>query len=162
MTAEVGKRFTDFSLQNQDGKTITLNDFAGKWLVLYVYPKDDTPGCTIQGKSFTASKQDFDAANIAVVGVSADDVASHKDFCNKFAFTIDLLADPNQELLQAAGVGQSDYKGTMYWDRTSFVIDPEGVLRKTYLKVNPEGHEQVLLNDIKQLQSESSRSAASS
>ncbi|MDQ2938212.1 MAG: peroxiredoxin [Acidobacteriota bacterium] len=162
MTAEVGKRFTDFSLQNQDGKTITLNDFAGKWLVLYVYPKDDTPGCTIQGKSFTASKQDFDAANIAVVGVSADDVASHKDFCNKFAFTIDLLADPNQELLQAAGVGQSDYKGTMYWDRTSFVIDPEGVLRKTYLKVNPEGHEQLLLNDIKQLQSESSRSAASS
>jgi thioredoxin-dependent peroxiredoxin len=162
MTAEVGKRFTNFSLQNQDGKTVTLNDFTGKWLVLYVYPKDDTPGCTIQAKSFTASKQDFDAANIAVVGVSADDVASHKDFCNKFAFTIDLLADPNHELLEAAGVGQSDYKGTMYWDRTSFVIDPEGVLRKTYLKVNPEGHEQVLLNDIKQLQTESSRSAASS
>lgn len=162
MTAEVGKRFTDFSLQNQDGKTVTLNDFTGKWLVLYVYPKDDTPGCTIQGKSFTASKHDFDAANIAVVGVSADDVASHKDFCNKFAFTIDLLADPNHELLQAAGVGQSDYKGTMYWDRTSFVIDPEGMLRKTYLKVTPEGHEQVLLNDIKQLQTESSRSAASS
>ncbi len=162
MTAEVGKRFADFSLQNQDGKTVTLNDFAGKWLVLYVYPKDDTPGCTIQGKSFTASKQEFDEANIAVVGVSADDVASHKDFCNKFAFTIDLLADPNHELLQAAGVGQSDYKGTMYWDRTSFVIDPEGTLRKTYLKVSPEGHEQVLLTDIKQLQSESSRAAASS
>ncbi len=162
MTAEVGKRFPDFSLQNQDGKTVTLNDFAGKWLVLYVYPKDDTPGCTIQGKSFTASKQEFDEANIAVVGVSADDVASHKDFCNKFAFTIDLLADPNHELLQAAGVGQSEYKGTMYWDRTSFVIDPEGTLRKTYLKVNPEGHELVLLNDIKQMQAESSRAAASS
>jgi len=162
MTAEVGKRFPDFSLQNQDGKTAILNDFAGKWLVLYVYPKDDTPGCTIQGKSFTASKQEFDEANIAVVGVSADDVASHKDFCNKFAFTIDLLADPNHELLQAAGVGQSEYKGTMYWDRTSFVIDPEGTLRKTYLKVNPEGHELVLLNDIKQMQAESSRAAASS
>lgn len=162
MTAEVGKRFTDFSLQNQDGKTVTLSDFAGKWLVLYVYPKDDTPGCTIQGKSFTASKQEFDEANIAVVGVSADDVASHKDFCNKFAFTIDLLADPNRELLQAAGVGQSEYKGTMYWDRTSFVIDPEGTLRKTYLKVNPEGHERVLLNDIKQMQAESSRAAGSS
>jgi peroxiredoxin Q/BCP len=84
--------------------------------------------------------------------VSADDVASHKDFCNKFAFTIDLLADPNQELLKAAGVGQSEYKGTMYWDRTSFVIDPEGNLRKTYLKVNPEGHERVLLDDIKAMQ----------
>jgi len=152
MALEIGQRFVDFSLQNQDGETVTLGDFAGKWLVVYVYPKDDTPGCTIQGKSFTASKHDFDDANIAVVGVSADDVESHKSFCNKFSFTIDLLADPNQELLQAAGVGQSDYKGTLYWNRTSFVIDPEGKLRKVYEKVNPEGHEQVLLNDIKQMQ----------
>lgn len=152
MSAETGKRFPDFSLQNQDGKTATLNDFAGKWLVLYVYPKDDTPGCTIQGKSFTATKQEFDAANIAVVGVSADDVESHKAFCNKFSFTIDLLADPNHALLNAAGVGQSDYKGTMYWNRTSFVIDPTGTLRKIYEKVNPEGHERVLLDDIKAMQ----------
>jgi peroxiredoxin Q/BCP len=159
MTAETGKRFVDFNLQNQDGKATTLGDFAGKWLVVYVYPKDDTPGCTIQGKSFTASKQEFDDANIAVVGVSADDVASHKDFCNKFSFTIDLLADPNHELLDAAGVGQSEYKGTTYWDRTSFVIDPEGTLRKVYEKVNPEGHERVLLDDIKAMQSESGAAA---
>jgi len=152
MAAEMRKRFVNFNLRNQDGKTIKLDDFAGKWLVVYVYPKDDTPGCTIQGKSFTASKQEFDDANIAVVGVSEDDVDSHKSFCNKFAFTIDLLADPNHELLSAAGVGQSDYKGTMYWDRTSFVIDPNGNLRKTYLKVQPEGHERVLLNDIKGMQ----------
>ena len=158
MAVAEGQRFVDFKLQNQDGKTVTLNDFSGKWLVLYVYPKDDTPGCTIQGKSFTASKQEFDAANIAVVGVSADDVASHKDFCNKFAFTIDLLADPNHELLDAAGVGQSDYKGTMYWDRTSFVIDPQGTLRKIYLKVNPEGHERVLLDDIKAMQASANQS----
>ena len=159
MAAETGKRFSDFKLQNQDGKTVTLADFAGKWLVVYVYPKDDTPGCTIQGKSFTASKQEFDDANIAVVGVSADDVASHKDFCNKFAFTIDLLADPNHELLDAAGVGQSEYKGTMYWNRTSFVIDPEGVLRKVYEKVNPEGHERVLLDDVKAMQAGGSKGA---
>jgi peroxiredoxin Q/BCP len=155
MGLQEGQRFIDFKLKNQDGKTVTLNDFKGKWLVVYVYPKDDTPGCTIQGKSFTASKQDFDDANIAVVGVSADDVDSHKAFANKFAFTIDLLADPDHEFLTAAGVGQSDYKGTMYWDRTSFVIDPEGKLRKTYLKVNPEGHEQVLLDDIKKMQASS-------
>lgn len=160
MALEEGKRFVDFNLQNQDGKTVTLDDCAGKWLVLYVYPKDDTPGCTIQGKSFTASKQEFDEAGIAVVGVSADDVASHKDFCNKFAFTIDLLADPNHDLLTAAGVGQSEYKGTMYWDRTSFVIDPQGVLRKIYLKVNPEGHERVLLDDIKEMQSKVKPAAA--
>ena len=154
MNLEQGKRFVDFKLQNQDGKTVTLDDFAGKWLVVYVYPKDDTPGCTIQGKSFTATKQDFNDANIAVVGVSEDDVASHKNFCNKFSFTIDLLADPNHELLGAAGVGQSEYKGTMYWNRTSFVVDPDGNLRKTYEKVNPEGHERVLLNDIKAMQAE--------
>jgi len=152
MAAEVGQRFPDFRLQNQDGRNVTLDDFANKWLVVYVYPKDDTPGCTIQGKSFTATKQEFDDANIAVVGVSEDDVESHKSFCNKFAFTIDLLADPNHELLQAAGVGQSDYKGTMYWNRTSFVIDPSGNLRKVYEKVNPEGHERVLLDDIKSMQ----------
>ena len=70
MAVEEGKRFIDFNLKNQNNETVTLNDFAGKWLVVYVYPKDDTPGCTIQGKSFTATKQDFDDANIAVVGRS--------------------------------------------------------------------------------------------
>jgi peroxiredoxin Q/BCP len=134
MALEEGNHFVDFSLKNQDGETVSLDDFAGKWLVVYVYPKDDTPGCTIQGKSFTATKQEFDDANIAVVGVSEDDVASHKSFCNKFSFTIDLLADPNHELLNAAGVDQSEYKGTMYWNRTSFVIDPAGNLRKRYDK----------------------------
>jgi len=120
--------------------------------VVYVYPKDDTPGCTIQGKSFTATKQEFDDANIAVVGVSEDDVESHKNFSCKFGFNIDLLADPNHEFLKAAGVGQSEYKGTMYWNRTSFVVDPDGNLRKTYLGVNPDGHERVLLDDIKAMQ----------
>ena len=148
----VGQPFPKFSLPNQDGKTVSLDDFAGKWLVVYVYPKDDTPGCTIQGKSFTATKADFDAAGIAVVGVSQDDVASHKSFCNKFGFTIDLIADTNATLLNAAGVGQSEYKGTMYWNRTSFVIDPKGILRKTYENVKPDGHEQTLLQDIKALQ----------
>lgn len=152
MPVAEGQRFIDFKLQNQDGKTVSLDDFKGKWLVVYVYPKDDTPGCTIQGKSFTASKEEFDNANIAVVGVSEDDVTSHQNFSNKFGFTIDLLADPKHELLNAADVGQSEYKGTMYWNRTSFVIDPEGNLRKIYRGVNPEGHEQVLLDDIKGMQ----------
>ncbi|WP_437955438.1 peroxiredoxin [Sorangium sp. So ce119] len=154
MSVEIGKPFPRFALPNQDGKTVKLEDFAGKWLVVYFYPKDDTPGCTIQGKSFTASKEDFDKADIAVVGVSEDDVASHKSFCDKFSFTIDLLADTNHELLKSAGVGQSEWKGTMYWDRTTFVIDPQGVLRKTYLKVKPDGHEQALLNDIAELKAQ--------
>ena len=149
---ETGKPFVNFNLQNQDGKQMKLADFAGKWLVVYVYPKDDTPGCTIQGKSFTASKADFDAAGIKVVGVSADDVASHKNFCNKFAFTIDLLADISASFLKAAGIAQTEFNGTKYWNRTSFVIDPSGNLRKVYEKVNPNGHEKVLLEDIKAMQ----------
>src|SRR5687768_14491126 len=139
MAVEEGKRFIDFNLKNQDGENVTLDDFAGKWLVVYFYPKDDTPGCTIQGKSFTASKEDFSAAEISVVGVSQDDVASHKDFGNKFGFTIDLLADTKAELLKACGIGQTDYKGTMYWDRTSIVVGPNGVVRKVYEKVSPQG-----------------------
>jgi len=148
---EVGQRFPDFRLQNQDKKEKGLDDYRGKWLVLYVYPKDDTPGCTVQGKSFTATKGEFEKSGITVVGVSADDADSHKLFCDKYSFTIDLLADPDAKLLAAAGVGQSDYKGTKYWDRTTFVVDPTGVLRKVYTKVNPQGHEQVLLEDIAQL-----------
>src|SRR5690349_4011302 len=153
MALQQGDKFPEFALPNQDGENVKLADFAGKWLVVYIYPKDDTPGCTIQGKSFTATKSDFDAANIAVVGVSEDDVGSHKSFCDKFSFTIDLLADPKHELLKSAGVGQSEWKGTMYWDRTTFVVDPSGVLRKVYLKVKPDGHEKVLLDDIAALKS---------
>jgi len=145
-------KFPDFKLQNQDGKEVSLNDFHGKWLVVYFYPKDDTPGCTIQGKSFTATKEAFDKAGIRIVGVSQDDVESHKNFCNKFSFAIDLLADTQATLLKACSVGQSEYKGTMYWDRTSFVVDPNGIIRKVYAKVDPNGHEQVLLDDIAKLQ----------
>jgi len=147
----VGQRFPDFRLENQDKKEKGLDDYHGKWLVLYVYPKDDTPGCTVQGKSFTATKSEFEKNGIAVVGVSADDADSHKNFCDKYSFTIDLLADPQGTLLSAAGVGQSDYKGTKYWDRTTFVVDPTGTVRKVYTKVNPQGHEQVLLEDIAKL-----------
>src|SRR5512132_849152 len=128
MALEQGKRFVDFKLKNQDGETVSLDDFKGKWLVVYVYPKDDTPGCTIQGKSFTATKDEFDAAGIHVLGISEDDVESHKNFCNKFGFTIDLLSDTKRELLEAMGAGQSEFRGTMYWNRTTFVVGPDGIV----------------------------------
>ncbi|HEX9110158.1 MAG TPA: peroxiredoxin [Terriglobales bacterium] len=147
-----GNPFPNFALPNQDGKLTRLSDFAGQWLVVYIYPKDDTPGCTIQGKSFTATKADFDAAGIKVLGVSADDVTSHKNFCNKFAFTIDLLSDTDASMMKTLGIGQSEWKGMKFWERTSFVIDPKGVIRAVYEKVNPEGHERVLLDDIENLQ----------
>ena len=143
-----GNPFPDFSLPNQDGKIMKLSDFAGSWLVIYFYPKDDTPGCTIQGRAFTASKADFDAAGIKVVGVSADDVTSHQNFSHKFAFKIDLHSDTDSHLMKTLGIGQSEWKGMKFWERTSFVVDPHGIIRKVYEKVNPEGHEKVLLDDI--------------
>lgn len=149
---QAGNRFPDFSLPNQDGKTTSLQDFAGQWLVVYFYPKDDTPGCTIEAKGFTGRKADFDAAGIKVLGVSADDVASHQQFCHKFAFTIDLLSDPGSSLMKSLGIGQAEWKGMKFWERTTFVVDPSGVIRKVYEKVNPQGHETVLLDDIKALQ----------
>ncbi len=152
MNVQVDQAFPKFTLKNQDGVAKTLEDYAGKWLVLYVYPKDDTPGCTIQGKAFTATKSEFDARGIAVVGLSEDDVDSHKAFCDKFSFTIDLLADPKHELLSALGVGRSEWKGTLYWDRTTFVIDPQGKLRRIYEKVTPQDHEKALLADIAAMQ----------
>lgn len=145
---DTAQKLPEFSLENEDGQTKTNASYSGKWLVLYVYPKDDTPGCTIQGKAFTATKSDFDAAGAVVVGLSADDTKSHKDFCNKFSFTIELLADPDTKLLKALGVGQSEWKGTKYWDRTTFLVDPAGVVRKVYEKVEPNGHEQAVLKDI--------------
>ena len=146
-----GQKLPAFSLPNQDGAVRTNADYSGKWLVLYVYPKDDTPGCTIQGKSFTATKADYDAAGAVVVGLSADDVASHKAFCDKFSFSIELLADTDKSLLGALGVNQSEYKGTMYWERSTFLVDPEGVVRKTFSKVDPNGHEKALLDEIAKL-----------
>ncbi len=85
------------------------------------------------------------------MGVSADDVTSHKNFHHKFAFKIDLLSDPDASLMKALEIGQSEWKGTKYWDRTTFVVDERGIIRKVYEKVNPEGHERVLLDDIQAL-----------
>ena len=146
---KVGDAIPDFSLLDQNNCLFKSAEYVGKKiLVIYFYPKDDTPGCTIQAKSFTATKADFDAAGIDVIGVSADDVASHKNFCNKFAFTIDLLSDTDASLMKSLGIGQAEWKGMKFWERSSFVVDPNGVIRKVYEKVNPEGHERVLLDDI--------------
>ena len=148
---DVGQKLPDFTLENQDGQKKSAASYAGKWLVLFVYPKDDTPGCTLEARSFSATKADFDAAGAVIVGLSADDVKSHKDFCDKFSLTNELLADPATTLLSALGVGQTDWKGTKFWDRTTFLVDPSGVVRKVYLKVDPKGHEKAVLDDIAKL-----------
>lgn len=150
-----GHKFPDFTLNDQDGTAVSLSDLAGHWAVIYVYPKDDTPGCTIQGKSFTAHKAAFDEFDVRIYGLSPDSVESHHDFCKKFDFTISLLADPDAVLLTATGIGQTEHGGNHYWDRTSFLIDPHGTVRKVYEKVDPDGHDQDLLADIKSMQAAS-------
>ena len=147
-----GHKFPDFTLNDQDGKAVSLHDLAGHWAVIFVYPKDDTPGCTVEGKSFTAHKAEFDALDVQIYGLSQDDVASHKEFCNKYDFTISLLADPEATLLTATGIGQTEHGGNHYWDRTSFLLDPHGMVRKVYDKVDPDGHEQDVLADVKSMQ----------
>lgn len=149
---QAGAPFPDFALPNQDGHITRLSDFAGSWLVVYFYPKDDTPGCTIQGQSFTATKADFEAAGVKVVGVSADDVNSHKAFCNKFSFSIDLLADPEEKLIKACGLDQTEWKGMFFWARTTFIVGPDGIVRKVYEKADPKASESGLLEEIKALQ----------
>lgn len=151
-----GSKLPDFKLQNQDGKWLSRDDFKGQWLVLYAYPKDDTPGCTVQGKSFTATRDEFTALGAVVLGISEDDVTSHKAFCNKFSFTVDLLADTDKTLLRSLGIGQTDWNGTLYWDRTTVISDPSGIVRKVYEKVKPAEHELLLLNDLKELQGKKS------
>lgn len=149
---QVGKQFPNFLLPNQDNKMKSLKNYSDKWLVLYVYPKDDTTGCTAEGKAFSAKKEAFAKIGVDVVGVSQDSVKSHKDFCNKYSFTMDLLADLKAEFLNTTGIGQTEHNGTLYWNRTTFVIDPLGVLQKIYEHVKPLGHAEIVLSDIQEMQ----------
>ncbi len=147
-----GDQFPDFNLPNENGAAMRRADFAGHWLVVFVYPKDDTPGCTVESKGFSGAKLDFEAVGAQVVGLSADDPGSHKSFCGKHGLTVTLLSDPTGALLGALGVGQTEYGGTPYWDRTTFVVDPRGAVRKVYTDVQPKGHQHEVLGDLKRLQ----------
>lgn len=149
---KVGDAFPHFELADQNGAKVKLSDLKDCWAVFYVYPKDDTPGCTLEGQQFSASQGEFASMNARIFGISEDGVESHKNFCNKFDFKVDLLADTEALLLKALGVGQSDYKGTMYWNRVTFIKDPSGKVAKVYDKVKPDGHDKQVLEDLKELQ----------
>ena len=140
MSAETGKRFPDFSLQNQDGKTVTLDDFKGKWLVLYVYPKDDTPGCTTQACGFRDSYQKIEVNNAVVLGVSPDDVDSHQAFKTKFDLPFPLLVDQDHSISEAYGTWQErerDGRKFMGIARSHFVIDEHGKVVDVQYNVPP-------------------------
>lgn len=144
-----------FSAPNQDGDTINLADFRGmKNVVLYFYPKDDTPGCTIEANEFTALASEFAQADAVVLGVSKDDCASHQAFIDKFGLQVDLLADTSGELCEAYGVWQEKEKNgvkKMGIVRSTFVIDKQGMLVDAQYGVSPEGHAQAILAKVRSL-----------
>ncbi|MEZ4704096.1 MAG: peroxiredoxin [Bdellovibrionota bacterium] len=153
---EKGQHFPTFSLPNQDGVWITNQDHAGKWAVFFLYPKDDTPGCTLESQAFSARKKDFDALNVCVYGLSQDSVSSHQAFCKKYSLATQMLSDENQELLKALDLGQSQWKGQSFWDRTTVVVNPQGNIQTIYKNVDPRGHELQVLQDIQRWMGERS------
>lgn len=146
-----GTHAPDFTLSSQEGSQVSLDQFKGKWVVLYFYPKDFTSGCTVEAHNFQRDLDKYTAKNAVIVGVSVDNVDSHKSFCTKEGLNFKLLADPNHEVVQKYG-SVMEYKGMTLAARHTFLIDPTGVIRKIYVEVNPQGHSEEVLADLTQFQ----------
>ena len=147
----VGSPAPSFSLPSQEGAQISLDQFKGKWVVLYFYPKDFSSGCTIEAHNFQRDIDKYTQKNAVIVGVSVDDVDSHKGFCAKEGLNFKLLADTKHEVSQAYG-SLMEYKGMTLSARNTFLIDPSGVIKKVYAQVNPQGHSEQVLADLAELQ----------
>ena len=138
---EAQMKAPDFSLSDKDGNTVRLSDFRGKKVVLYFYPKDNTPGCTRQACAFAASYAQFKAQNMVVIGISKDSVASHLKFAQKYDLPFILLSDPELQAIQAYGVWQEKKlygKVSMGVVRTTYIIDEQGIIEKVMPKVKPD------------------------
>lgn len=149
-----GKKAPEFALSDQDGKEHSLAEYKGSWILLYFYPKDDTPGCTIEACTIRDQFKDFKKIGAVVLGVSTDSVSSHKKFATKFELPFTLLADVNKEVVGAYGVfGEKKMMGRTYMGvrRTSFLINPKGEIAKVYEKVKPEMHAAEVIADLKAL-----------
>jgi peroxiredoxin Q/BCP len=140
-----------FSLPSQEGAQVSLDQFKGKWVVLYFYPKDFTSGCTVEAHNFQRDLDKYTQKDAVIVGVSVDNVDSHKSFCTKEGLNFKLLADSNHSVVEKYG-SIMEYNGMTLAARNTFLIDPTGVIRKVYLKVNPQNHSEEVLADLQQLQ----------
>jgi peroxiredoxin Q/BCP len=147
----VGSRAPVFSLPSQEGAQISLDQFKGKWVVLYFYPKDFSSGCTIEAHNFQRDIDHYTQKNAVIVGVSVDNVDSHKGFCTKEGLNFKLLSDSDHAVVEKYG-SIMEYNGMTLAARHTFLIDPSGVIRKVYLKVSPQGHSEEVLSDLQQLQ----------
>ena len=138
---EVGTKAPEFTLPDKDGNPVSLSDFTGKKVVLYFYPKDNTPGCTRQACAFAGAYKEFKTLDAVVIGVSKDSAASHQKFADKYNLPFILLSDPDRQAIEAYGVWQEkkNYgKVSMGVVRSTFVIDENGVIEKVMSKVKPD------------------------
>ena len=145
----VGSAAPEFKLQDQKGEWHTLSQYKGKWVVLYFYPKDETPGCTTQACELRDNVFAFRKADAVILGVSADDVESHKKFAENHSLPFNILADPNKEAIKKYGVLWSPKEGVEIASRQTFLIGPDGKIVKHWDKVDPKGHSEMVLNEIK-------------
>jgi peroxiredoxin Q/BCP len=149
---DVGDVAPDFSLQDQTGETVTLSGLRGKTVVLFFYPKADTPGCTVEACAFRDAKADFDGANTVLLGISPDPVKDQAKFAIKFGLPMQLLADVDHAVVEAYGVWvEKSMYGKKYMgvDRTTFVIGPDGKLTHIFRKVKVDGHADEVLKAIR-------------
>lgn len=154
MKLEVGHKAPGFSLPDQNNKIHKLSDYKGKWVLLYFYPKDNTPGCTKQACAIRDNYSDFQKLDAKVFGISKDSVASHKKFEDKYELPFTLLSDEEKKVLKAYGAWAKkkllgrEYMGIL---RNSFLVDPNGKIAKIYEKVKPALHANEVLSDLAEL-----------
>ncbi len=152
---EVGDTLPDICLPNQDEEEICLRDLKGKWMVLYFYPKDNTPGCTTEACDFTAALPDFEGLDAVIIGVSPDSPKRHRNFIEKHNLKITLLSDEEKALCQAVGCWQlkknygREYMGVV---RSTFIVDPEGKIAARWKNVKVKGHVEAVKEKLKALQ----------
>jgi thioredoxin-dependent peroxiredoxin len=156
-TLKTGDMAPDFALEDADGKLWRLSDTAGRWRVLYFYPKDNTSGCTTEALDFTSLLSDFAGTGALVIGVSADSTSSHRKFIQKHGLEVTLLSDPEHHVLENYGVWTKkkmagrEYMGIV---RSTFLIGPDGVIRKIWPRVSVKGHAAAVLQAVSELVSE--------
>jgi peroxiredoxin Q/BCP len=150
----VGMKAPAFALPNQDGRTIKLGDFKGKWVVLYFYPRDSTPGCTTEACDFTAGLKGFEKLDAVILGCSADSLESHRKFIAKYGLEIDLLSDPDHAVMESYGAwGEKSMYGKKFQGiiRTTVIIDPAGKIAHLWPKVKSAGHAELVRTQLEGL-----------
>jgi len=151
---EQGEQAPDFTLPDQDGNAVQLSDFRGRPVVLYFYPKADTPGCTTQACGIRDHRADYEAAGAVVLGVSPDSVKDVKKFADKQSLDFRLLADEDHAVCELYGVwAEKSMYGRTFWgaQRSTYIIDPEGTIAKVFPKVSPKTHDEVVLAALGEL-----------